>query len=81
MFFQLTNSRLLVVHSMDIPWVASFVVTGVALRVLTSPMHIMAEKLCAKHIHIKNHLTIRMFEVNFVEFIDLNVKLIQSIFI
>ncbi|KAI6175277.1 hypothetical protein M3Y97_00670700 [Aphelenchoides bicaudatus] len=50
------------IHSMDVPWVASFVAAGFLLRVLTSPMHIMAEKLFAKRLHLNNYLTMQMFE-------------------
>jgi hypothetical protein len=48
---------------MDVPWVASFVIAGFALRVLTLPMHIMSERLFAKRIHLNNYMTMKMFAV------------------
>ncbi|KAI6206656.1 hypothetical protein M3Y94_00937400 [Aphelenchoides besseyi] len=45
-----------VLHSSGTPWVASFVISGVALRLLTAPAHVYAEKLFARRLHATNYL-------------------------
>ncbi|KAI6238182.1 hypothetical protein M3Y99_00716300 [Aphelenchoides fujianensis] len=45
-----------VIHDCGAPWVASFVISGVALRLLTAPAHVYAEKLFAKRLHATNYL-------------------------
>lgn len=56
--------RIPVLHDTGVPWVASFVLSGVALRVLTAPAHVYAEKLFAKRLHATNYLKHTILKVN-----------------
>uniref|UniRef100_A0A915BFD1 Uncharacterized protein n=1 Tax=Parascaris univalens TaxID=6257 RepID=A0A915BFD1_PARUN len=42
------------IHSLGLPWASTVLVSGLALRILTSPTHILAEKLFARRIHAAN---------------------------
>uniref|UniRef100_F1L3U4 Inner membrane protein COX18 n=1 Tax=Ascaris suum TaxID=6253 RepID=F1L3U4_ASCSU len=42
------------IHSLGLPWASTIVVSGLALRILTSPTHILAEKLFARRLHAAN---------------------------
>uniref|UniRef100_A0A914YR78 Uncharacterized protein n=1 Tax=Panagrolaimus superbus TaxID=310955 RepID=A0A914YR78_9BILA len=44
------------IHSTGLPWGLTFVASGIALRLLTSPAHIYAERLFAKRIHATNFI-------------------------
>jgi len=50
-----------VIHSLDVPWAASFVLSGLALRLLTAPAHVLADRLYAKRLHLSNYLSKQMF--------------------
>lgn len=49
---------------MDVPWIASFVISGLVLRVLTIPFHVASERMLAKRFHISNYFVAKMFQVN-----------------
>ncbi|TMS37364.1 hypothetical protein L596_004308 [Steinernema carpocapsae] len=44
-------------HNIGLPWASTIVASGVALRLLTCPAHIYAEKLFAKRLHATNFFT------------------------
>ncbi|CAJ0928593.1 unnamed protein product, partial [Mesorhabditis belari] len=45
------------IHAAGVPWAGTFIVSGIALRLLTAPTHVLAEKLFAKRIHAQNFFT------------------------
>jgi len=49
-------------HALDVPWVPSFVIAGITLRILTSPVHILGEKFFARRLHLSNYLTGQMYK-------------------
>ncbi|KHN81403.1 hypothetical protein Tcan_05938 [Toxocara canis] len=45
------------IHDLGLPWVGTIMLSGLALRIITSPTHILAEKLFAKRLHATNFLS------------------------
>ncbi|KAJ1346127.1 hypothetical protein KIN20_000833 [Parelaphostrongylus tenuis] len=50
------QSAMEALHGVGLSWPYAFVVTGLALRVASSPLHILAEKLFARRLHAQNAL-------------------------
>ncbi|VDM57855.1 unnamed protein product [Angiostrongylus costaricensis] len=56
-FTQGLQSAMEALHGAGLSWPCVFVVTGAALRVASSPLHILAERLFARRLHTQNILT------------------------
>ncbi|KHJ92488.1 hypothetical protein OESDEN_07625 [Oesophagostomum dentatum] len=51
------NPAFIALHGLGMSWPAVFIASGLALRVASSPLHILAEKLFARRLHAQNFFT------------------------
>ncbi|KAJ1367651.1 hypothetical protein KIN20_028605 [Parelaphostrongylus tenuis] len=58
------QSAMEALHGVGLSWPYAFVVTGLALRVASSPLHILAEKLFARRLHAQNALVQGILKVS-----------------
>lgn len=50
-------------HGVGLPWASAIVASGIALRLLTAPLHVYSEKLMAKRLHAQNFFTSGILKV------------------
>lgn len=48
---------------MEIPWVGTFMLSGVLFRIASLPLHVYAERLSAERYHVVNTLNYELIKV------------------
>ncbi|CAI4220758.1 unnamed protein product [Auanema sp. JU1783] len=51
------EAGMMAIHGSGLPWASTFIATGLALRLLTAPLHIYSEKLLASRTHAQSLFT------------------------
>ncbi len=51
------------IHSLEIPWAGTFMLSGVLFRIASLPLHVYAERLSAERYRIVNTLNYELIKV------------------
>uniref|UniRef100_A0A915PZL8 Uncharacterized protein n=1 Tax=Setaria digitata TaxID=48799 RepID=A0A915PZL8_9BILA len=57
------------IHSLGIPWLGTFVLSGVLFRIATLPLHVYAERLSAERYRVVNTLNFELIKLSRIQYL------------